>query len=120
MHVRYIDDDEEPLFFSASDVCILPYKSATQSGITAISFHFEVPMIATDVGGLKEIIHHNETGLIVPKPEASMIAESIKQFFEPGNRTIFIENIRKMKSRLSWTSLAKSIEQLYNSLKFEA
>jgi len=113
VHARYISDDEVPLFFSASDVCVLPYKSATQSGITAVSFHFEVPMIATDVGGLKEIIHHGETGLIVAKPDAGMIAESIHQYFEPANRTIFKENIHKMKERLSWYSLAKTIEQLY-------
>src|SRR6185295_1036332 len=110
VHARYIDDDEVPLFFSAADVCVLPYKSATQSGITAISFHFDVPIIATDVGGLKEIVHQEETGLIVPKADAGLIAKSVKHYFEPANRTVFRENIRRMKERLSWESFAKKIE----------
>ncbi len=63
--IKYIADNEVNTYFSAADVCILPYKEATQSGITGISYHFETPMIATDVGGLQEFIRHNKTGLIV-------------------------------------------------------
>jgi glycosyltransferase involved in cell wall biosynthesis len=61
---RYIDDSEVANFFSAADVCVLPYRSATQSGITNISYHFDVPVISTNVGGLAETISHGRTGLI--------------------------------------------------------
>lgn len=77
----YIPDNKVPLFFGAADVCILPYKSATQSGITSIAYHFEKPIIATDVGGLKEIITHESTGLIVPEPKSNLIASAIEFFF---------------------------------------
>ncbi|MFW5663128.1 MAG: glycosyltransferase, partial [Bacteroidota bacterium] len=61
--IRYISDDEVPYFFGAADVCLLPYKSATQSGITGIAYHFDLPVIATDVGGLKETVKDMETGI---------------------------------------------------------
>ncbi|MFN5633606.1 MAG: glycosyltransferase, partial [Flavobacteriia bacterium] len=75
---RYIPDDKVGFYFSASDVCVLPYRSATQSGIISISKHFEIPVIATDVGGLKESISHGKTGLMVDRAEPQLIAESIE------------------------------------------
>lgn len=106
--VRYIDDFEVPLFFGASDVVVLPYKSATQSGISAIAYHFEIPIIATDVGGLKEIIEHGKTGLIIDQPESSLIAESIRQFYQLPAENWKLE-IQKKKDALSWDAFAQSI-----------
>ena len=106
LHVRYISDNEVPLFFSAADVCVLPYKSATQSGITSIAFHFNVPIIATDVGGLQESITHNSTGLIVEKPDALLIHESLKKYFAHHFKAQFVANIERYKQQLSWEHLA--------------
>jgi glycosyltransferase involved in cell wall biosynthesis len=107
-HARYISDHEVPLFFGASDAVVLPYKSATQSGISAIAFHFGVPIIATDVGGLKEIIGHEKTGLIVPTPDPSAIAQSINQFYT-FDEAHWAENMRVLKDELSWDNFAKAL-----------
>ncbi len=108
-HVKYISDSDVSLYFSASDVCILPYKGATQSGITGISYHFEVPMIATDVGGLAEIIHHEKTGLIAKTPDTDCLTNSITVFFEKYKADDFKRNIANLKSELSWKVFAKNL-----------
>jgi glycosyltransferase involved in cell wall biosynthesis len=112
---RYIKDDEVPLFFSAADVCILPYRSATQSGITSIAYHFNLPMIATNVGGLQESISDGENGVIVA-PTADGIVEGIRRFFAEGSREKFAANIAQLKKDLSWETLAKSIVEFSKTL----
>ncbi|MDR1341707.1 MAG: glycosyltransferase [Prevotellaceae bacterium] len=113
---RYISDAEVPLFFSAADACVLPYRSATQSGITSIAYHFNLPMIATDVGGLKEIIADNETGIIVAQPNAGEIREGVKRFFGQGNAERYAANIGALKHNLSWTSFAQAIVDFSRTL----
>ncbi len=110
---RYIGDDEVAAFFSASDVCVLPYRSATQSGIAAIAYHFEVPLIATDTGGLKESIEEPGTGLMVPEINAVSIAETIEKFYRE-DRNKFIDNIRKAKEMLSWDHFAGALIEYVN------
>ena len=105
----YIADDQVPLFFSAADVCVLPYRTATQSGITSIAYHFDVPVIATDVGGLKESIKHMQTGLIVNECEPDTVAYSIQEFFNKRLSDQLIAGIRSMKDSLSWNSFAKDV-----------
>ncbi|MDR1402655.1 MAG: glycosyltransferase [Tannerellaceae bacterium] len=105
---RYISDNEVPLFFSAADVCVLPYRSATQSGITSIAYHFELPLIATNTGGLKESIEKPGAGLMVPEINATSIAETIRQFFRQ-DKNIFISNIQKEKAFLTWEHFAERL-----------
>jgi len=112
----YIGDDEVPLFFSAADVCILPYKSATQSGITSIAFHFDLPLIATDTGGLKEIITHEKNGIIVNEVSSKAICEAIKLYFENSNKAKFAENISVMKKEMSWSNFGRDIVDFAQSL----
>ena len=68
---RFIKDDEVSLFFSVADLVVQPYKTATQSGVTQIAFHFEKPMLVTDVGGLREIVPAGKCGYVV-KPESGV------------------------------------------------
>lgn len=105
---RYISDNEVPLFFSASDVCILPYRSATQSGITSIAYHFELPLIATNTGGLGESIEKPGVGLMVPEISAVSIANTIRLFYEQ-NRQQFISNIQKEKATLTWEKFGEAL-----------
>lgn len=114
---HYIDDNEVPPFFSAADVCILPYKSATQSGITSIANHFDLPLIATDTGGLKETIAHGETGLIVAQPNAAMLADTIRQYFDGNMQAGFSRNIQQEKQENSWENFARKIIEFSATLK---
>ena len=109
---RYIDDEEVPVFFSAADVCVLPYKSATQSGITAISMHFDVPLVATPVGGLAESIEKPCIGLMTEGISPEAIAAAVNRFYEEGPGT-FASNIREAKKELTWTVFAEKILQFH-------
>ncbi len=108
-HIRYISDQEVPLFFSAADAVVLPYKSATQSGITAIAYHFGTPVIATDVGGLKESVEHDRTGLLVDRPDAAAIAGAIAQFHAGGRAGAYRLRIAELRSELSWKRFADQL-----------
>ena len=116
LHIRYVSDEEVPLFFSAADVCVLPYKSATQSGITSIAYHFDLPLIATDTGGLKESILHNKTGLVVGFPDANLIVNAIENYFAQNFKSKFQEEIKLLKNKLSWDEFAKAIIKFSKSL----
>jgi glycosyltransferase involved in cell wall biosynthesis len=109
LYNQYIGDNEVSDYFSAADVCVLPYKSATQSGITSIANHYNLPIIATNVGGLKETIHHQKTGLIVDKPEVSQIADSIKTYFDGNFKSNFASEIEKEKLENSWENFVSKI-----------
>ena len=96
---------------------VLPYRSATQSGISSISYHFEVPMIVTDVGGLKGTIGDRGTGIVAPAAEPGAIrAEILRYFADPSVRADCVRAIRLEKERLSWdrfcAGLAGFAEQL--------
>lgn len=111
---RYIADEEVPILFSAADALILPYKSATQSGVIPIAYHFEVPVLATDVGGLKETIEQAGTGLIC-QPTAASLAEGIQKIFQ-SDRTVFVANIQKEKKALSWENFAETLTGFIETL----
>ncbi|SFV35336.1 glycosyltransferase [Thermoflavifilum thermophilum] len=110
LHDHFIPDEEVKYYFSAADVIIQPYKSATQSGITQIAYHFEKPMIVTRVGGLPEMVMHQRTGLIC-EPEPEDIARAIVEFFQT-NSTNFIHFIQEAKKRFSWEYLCEQILEL--------
>jgi len=104
---RYIADDEVSQLFSAADLLVTPYRSATQSGVIPIAYHFDLPVLATDVGGLKESIERAGTGLVChPTPES--LAEGIQKFFQ-SEKEMFITNIRKEKKELSWETFAGAL-----------
>lgn len=105
---RYIGDNEVPLFFSASDVCVLPYRTATQSGITSIAYHFETPLIATPAGGLSESIEKQGVGLMIPEITPVSIANTLDVFYKK-DPAIFNQNFAREKKELSWDSFAGAI-----------
>ncbi|MCK4578117.1 MAG: glycosyltransferase [Candidatus Marinimicrobia bacterium] len=109
---RFIPDDEVNLYFSAADVVVLPYLSATQSGIVSIALNYDLPCIVTDVGGLPEVVHHNKTGMIVPPGNPQALAEAIISYFGKTDRQAMIENITKEKKRYSWQAFTEVIFEL--------
>ena len=112
---QYIPDDEVTTYFSASDVCILPYKNATQSGITAISHHFDLPIIATDVGGLKETILHEKTGLMI-QPNSEELKNAIQLYFTENRQEMFSTEIKANKSDNSWENFAEKVLDFADTL----
>ncbi len=117
LNVRYISDSEVPVFFSASDVCVLPYKTATQSGITGISYHFDLPVIATDVGGLKESIEPYRTGTVIAQPLENMLFAAIVDYFNFNLKESFENNIQNYKQIASWENFGNGILEFYKELK---
>jgi glycosyltransferase involved in cell wall biosynthesis len=108
--LKYIKDSEVSDYFSAADLAVLPYRSATQSGISSVSYHFEVPMIVTDVGGLKETIGDRGTGLVSEQGTPDAIAQEIERYFaDPQIAEDCIRNIRSEKERLSWSGFAERL-----------
>ena len=117
MSLKYIKDSEVTDYFSAADVAVLPYRSATQSGISSVAYHFEVPMIVTDVGGLKETIGDTGTGLVSPEISPEAICKEILRFFSnPAIRERCISNIRIEKERLSWKTFACRLTEFIRQL----
>ncbi len=109
---RFIRDKEVPLFFGAADLVVQPYKSATQSGVTQIAFHYEKPMLVTEVGGLKEIITHGKCGYVV-KPDFQSIADSIVDFYDNNRKELFTEGVKQEKQKFTWDKMTGSIIEVY-------
>ncbi|MFY0675216.1 MAG: glycosyltransferase [Bacteroidia bacterium] len=113
--VRYIDDNEVSLFYSASDVCMLTYKSATQSGVVSISYHYDLPVVVTDVGGLKETVEPYQSGEVATVPTTESIKDAIERFFS-NSHTKYLKGISLIKQKSSWESLATTISNFYSRL----
>ncbi len=112
LHDYFIKDDDVRYFFSAADVLIQPYWSATQSGVTQIAYHFEVPMIVTNVGGLAEIVPDNVVGYVTDTTVES-VAEAFVRFYEDENATRLSDNMKTEKVRFSWEAMADKLDELY-------
>ena len=106
---EYVPSEEVGVYFSASDVVVLPYKSATQSGIVQIAYNFNKPVIATNVGGLPEVVLDGKTGFIV-EPSPEKIAEAIVKFFKEALADEFSKNVEVEKRKYSWDVLVEAIE----------
>ena len=114
---EYIPDGEVSKYFSAADVTVLPYRSATQSGISSISYHFEVPMIVTAVGGLTETVGDRGTGLVAPEATPECVLQEIRRYFgDPQVREDCIRHIRREKERLSWSTFCSGLVEFAQSL----
>ena len=117
MDLKYIRDSEVATYFSAADLAVLPYRSATQSGISSVSYHFEVPMIVTDVGGLKETIGDRGTGIVSEEGTPEAISKEILRYFcDPHIKEECIRNIRMEKERLSWKTFARRLTEFIDGL----
>lgn len=113
----YIRDSEVKNYFSVADICVLPYRSATQSGISSISLHFGVPMIVTDVGGLKETIGGRGTGIVCSEVSPISVKTAIEDYFcEPMLKSKLESAIITEAERLSWNKFCKDLCDYIESL----
>ena len=106
----YIPNEEIAAYFSIADLVVLPYVSATGSGVTQIAFGFNKPVVATSVGDLPRVVEHGRRGLIVPPQESTSLANAIIQCFEDGVIKTFSENIKNDRYLFSWDHLTNIIE----------
>jgi glycosyltransferase involved in cell wall biosynthesis len=111
---RYIPNEEVGYYFSACDVVVLPYEDTTQSGIIQIAFAFDRPVITTSVGGLPEVVEHGVTGYLVPPRNPEALAQAVLTFYRENKEIEFQENIKKTKTKFSWSRLVKVIEDFGN------
>lgn len=114
LHTDFIPDQDVKYYLSAADAVIQPYRNATQSGVTPLAYHFEVPMVVTNVGGLPDLVPHGRSGLVT-KPEPTAIADAILEFYQKGKQH-FIPSLRR-KEKYSWEIMVESIWTLANSGK---
>lgn len=110
---RYISDSDVKDYFNAADIIVQPYKSATQSGVTQIAYHFEKPMLVTNVGGLKEIIPNGKVGYVV-EPLPSEIANALVDFYENERYEVFVEGVKEEKKKYAWSNMTAAIRNIKN------
>lgn len=106
---QFIADDEVTTYFSAADLCVLPYRTATQSGVTAIAHFFKVPVLATNVGGLKETIQHIITGYIIEHSEPKEIADGISGFFSKNDPIKTQDAFNQLTKDRSWENFTQQL-----------
>jgi glycosyltransferase involved in cell wall biosynthesis len=110
IHTEFITDSMVKYYLCAADCVVQPYRSATQSGVTPLAYHFEIPMIVTNVGGLPSLVPDRKVGLVA-EPNAENIAEKVKEFFALGEE-FFLPHLREEKKKYSWDNMVKAITEL--------
>jgi len=114
LRTNFIPNEEIKNYFSAADLIVQPYKSATQSGVTQIGYHFEKPMLVTNVGGLAEIIPHGKVGYVV-EPVKEEITNAMLDFLQ--NKPDFLQGIKEEKEKYTWDKLVEVINSVCEELK---
>lgn len=111
LHTDFIPDSEVGPYFGAADMVVQPYKTATQSGISQMAYHFEKPMLVTNVGGLPEIVPNGKAGYVT-EPNAKEIADAIVDFYENNRKESFEQFVKEEKKKFSWDTMVNGIKEL--------
>ncbi len=112
LHDGYIPGSKMYQYFRAADLAVLPYASATQSGIVQIAFGFGTPVVVTSVGGLPEVVADGRTGFVVPPKDAKALADAVIRFFKEDKRDQFSKAIETDRERFSWQRMVETIEEM--------
>jgi glycosyltransferase involved in cell wall biosynthesis len=111
-HDGYVPSDDVPAYFSAADLVVQPYVTATQSGVAQIAFHFETPMVVTDVGGLAEVVPDGDAGYVVPPESPEDLAAAVTQFFVDEQQDELKAGARRQKEKHAPDRLGEAVERL--------
>ncbi len=111
MHTEFIPDSRVALYFNAADLVVQPYKSATQSGVTQIAYHFNKPMVVTNVGGLAEMVPHGVAGYVV-NPDPAEVAGAIADFYLNHREVVMTASVAQEKQKYTWEALTRKIREL--------
>ncbi len=112
---NFIPTSDVKYYFSAADAVVLPYRSATQSGIVQIAVNFSKPVIAANVGGISEVIKDEVSGFIVEKENPVLLAKAIERFYSESKETEFTEEMTKLKEKYSWKNFSNGIFEIIKS-----
>jgi glycosyltransferase involved in cell wall biosynthesis len=115
LRTGFIPGSEVKNYFCAADAVIQPYRNATQSGVTPLAYHFEKPMIVTNVGALPDYVPHEKAGLVA-EPTAASLAAAIERYFVLGE-AYFLPQLREEKKKYSWEVLTEQIVKLADNVK---
>lgn len=110
----FVPNDVVRYYFGLADMVVQPYKTATQSGISQLAYHYEVPMLVTAVGGLPEIVPHGEAGYVVPPNNPKAVAEAIVDFYKNKQKAILKVGVQAGKAKYTWSSMVDGIKALIN------
>ncbi|RIH66103.1 glycosyltransferase [Mariniphaga sediminis] len=116
LKTNFISDKDVGMYFCASDIVAQPYKNATQSGVTQIGYHFNKPMLVTNVGGLPEIIPHQVVGYVT-EPNENDIADSLFDFFSNDKKSTFETNIQDEKKKFLWSAMTNAISEVLDKIE---
>ena len=112
----FVPRDKIPLYFSAADLVAQPYRTATQSGITQMAYHFDCPMLVTNVGGLPDMVPDREAGYVVP-PQPEAIAKAIDHFISRRKYEAYSRNVSQLKKQFTWDAFVGHLLKFVNDLR---
>ena len=113
LHDGFVKDEDVKYYFSVADALVLPYRTATQSGVTQIAYNFSLPMVVTRVGGLPEIVPDGKVGLVC-EPTVDSIAESLEHLYDNNLLERFAENFPAERKRFSWEEMCAKLLEVYS------
>ena len=116
LHDFFVKDEDVKYYFSAAECVVLPYKTATQSGVTQICYNFCTPVIVTNVGGLAEIVPHDRVGYVC-EPSVDGVYDAITKIYEGDTISRFAEAMKDERRRFSWSAMCDKIEEVYRLTK---
>ncbi len=113
----YLRNEEVPTVFEQADLVVLPYIEATQSGVVPLAYRFGVPVVASDVGGLSEVVLDGRTGYLVPSGDPEALARGILRYFREKRRDEFEANIERFREQLTWGQAVKALIEVVEAVK---
>jgi glycosyltransferase involved in cell wall biosynthesis len=114
---RYVANEEVPLYFSAADLLMVPYLTATQSGVIQIGYAFETPVVATQVGGIPEVVRDGETGYLIEPGQPEPMRSAIMHHFAEGDPQKIATAIEQENYKYSWERMVETIERVHSELR---
>ena len=113
---EYVPNEEVSKYFSCSDVVVLPYKTASQSGVLQIAYHFDIPVVTTNVGGLSEYIDDSSTGILIESNNPIKLSEVLYNNLNNNYFEQFPDNIKEYKKKFSWEYFINGIYELVKNI----
>lgn len=113
---RYVSNEEVPTYFSAADLVVLPYLSATQSGVIQMAYGFHKPVVASAVGGIPDAVEDGKTGYLVPPNDARAVADAVIAYFNTADRSRMTEAIRAAQEGFSWSRMVDAVESVADQI----